>query len=53
MNHHFYVEMRLANVLVMKRWLHSVKLRNSMSFRAWRGWAPSEYPCMVQQVVQN
>lgn len=51
MNHHFYVEMRLADFLVMKEYLQNVKGGNRMIFSVWRGWPSNEDSCIVEQIV--
>lgn len=52
MNHHFYVEGRLANFLVMKGYLQNAEGGNGMIFRVWRGWAPKRR-FHSKQVGQN
>jgi len=37
MNHHFYVAVRLADFLVMKKYLENTKVGNRTFLRAWRG----------------
>ena len=53
MNHQFYVAMRLADFLVMNKYLQNTKVGNGTFLRAWRGRSSTEDSCILQQIVQK